>query len=57
MIHNLSQPALEEELTRLIESDPNITLMKGYSIHAVLQVSNTIANLAQFCSLGDADVY
>lgn len=54
MIHNLSQPVLEEELTRLIENDPNITLKKGYSIHGVLQVSNTAAILAQICSPDDA---
>lgn len=38
MIHNIPQPVLEEELTKLIAQDPNITLMKGWSIHAVSQV-------------------
>ena len=39
MIHNIPQPVLEQELTNYIEKDPNITLIKGFSIHAVEQVS------------------
>ncbi len=48
MIHNIPQPVLEEELTKLIAQDPNITLMKGWSIHAVSQVSPTPSNLTCF---------
>lgn len=51
MIHNISQPVLEEELTKLIEQDPNIALKKGYSIHSVLQVPSTPAILPQFSLL------
>lgn len=39
MIHNLPQPALEQEFSNFIAKDPNITLIKGFSIHAVEQVS------------------
>jgi 2-polyprenyl-6-methoxyphenol hydroxylase-like FAD-dependent oxidoreductase len=39
MIHNIPQPVLEQELTNYIDNDPNITLLKGFSIHAVKQVS------------------
>lgn len=38
MIHNIPQPVLEQELTEHINNDPNITLKKGFSIHAVDQV-------------------
>jgi 2-polyprenyl-6-methoxyphenol hydroxylase-like FAD-dependent oxidoreductase len=38
MIHNIPQPALEQELTKFIEQDPNVTLLKGFSIHGVEQV-------------------
>lgn len=38
MIHNIPQPVLEQELTEHINNDPNITLRKGFSIHAVDQV-------------------
>ena len=48
MIHNIPQPVLEEELTKLIAQDPNITLMKGWIIHAVSQVSHTPSNLTCF---------
>lgn len=47
MIHNIPQPVLEQELTKLIEQDPNITIMKGWSIHAVSQVFSPTADLAQ----------
>jgi 2-polyprenyl-6-methoxyphenol hydroxylase-like FAD-dependent oxidoreductase len=40
MIHNIPQPALEQELTNFIEQDPNITLLKGFSIHGVEQVKS-----------------
>lgn len=46
MIHNISQPVLEQELSKLIEQDPNITFKKGYSIHAVRQVFSTAIVLA-----------
>lgn len=39
MIHNIPQPALEQELSNFIAKDPNIILIKGFSIHAVEQVS------------------
>lgn len=39
MIHNIPQPELEQELSNFIAKDPNITLIKGFSIHAVEQVS------------------
>lgn len=39
MIHNIPQPALEQELSNFITKDPNVTLIKGFSIHAVEQVS------------------
>ena len=39
MIHNIPQPVLEQELTNHISKDPNILLVKGFSIHAVDQVS------------------
>ncbi|KAJ6001280.1 hypothetical protein N7522_006507 [Penicillium canescens] len=42
MIHNIPQPALEQELTNFIEQDPNITLMKGFSIHEVEQTENEV---------------
>lgn len=38
MIHNIPQPVLEQELADSIAEDPNITLRKGFSIHAVKQV-------------------
>lgn len=38
MIHNIPQPALEQELSKFIAKDLNITLVKGFSIHAVEQV-------------------
>lgn len=39
MIHNIPQPVLEQEFTNHISKDPNILLVKGFSIHAVEQVS------------------
>ena len=45
MIHNIPQPVLEQELTNQIGKDPNITLVKGFSIHAVDQVSYRPADM------------
>ncbi|OQD92693.1 hypothetical protein PENSOL_c038G09024 [Penicillium solitum] len=42
MIHNIPQPALEQELSNFIAKDPNITLIKGFSIHAVEQTENEV---------------
>ncbi|CAI7622027.1 hypothetical protein PCG10_008515 [Penicillium crustosum] len=42
MIHNLPQPALEQEFSNFIAKDPNITLIKGFSIHAVEQTKNEV---------------
>ncbi|CAI7607559.1 unnamed protein product [Penicillium glandicola] len=42
MIHNIPQPALEQELSNFIAKDPNITLMKGFSIHAVEQTEEEV---------------
>lgn len=39
MIHNIPQPALEQELSYFIANDPSTTLIKWFSIHAVEQVS------------------
>lgn len=39
MIHNIPQPALEQEFANFIANDPNATLVKGFSIHAIEQVS------------------
>jgi hypothetical protein len=39
MIHNIPQPTLEQEFTNLIAEDANVALKKGFSIHAVHQVS------------------
>jgi 2-polyprenyl-6-methoxyphenol hydroxylase-like FAD-dependent oxidoreductase len=38
MIHNIPQPALEQELMKLIAEDPNVTLFRGCSIHSIEQV-------------------
>jgi 2-polyprenyl-6-methoxyphenol hydroxylase-like FAD-dependent oxidoreductase len=45
MIHNIPQPVLEHHLSVLIAEDPNITLVKGFSIHAVKQVGLALLNL------------
>ncbi|KAJ5361743.1 hypothetical protein N7541_002587 [Penicillium brevicompactum] len=42
MIHNIPQPVLEQELTNQISKDPNITLVKGFSIHAVDQTEREV---------------
>ncbi|RMJ23968.1 FAD binding domain-containing protein [Aspergillus sp. HF37] len=42
MIHNIPQPALEQELADIIAQDPNISLRKGFSIHAVEQTDTTV---------------
>ena len=42
MIHNIPQPALEQEFADRIADDPNITLRKGFSIHAVKQVNSAL---------------
>ncbi|KAJ5767388.1 uncharacterized protein N7511_005004 [Penicillium nucicola] len=42
MIHNIPQPALEQELTRFIEQDSNITLLKGFSIEGVEQTDQEV---------------
>ncbi|OQD79883.1 hypothetical protein PENANT_c042G04905 [Penicillium antarcticum] len=42
MIHNIPQPALEQEFTKFIEQDPNITLLKGFSIHGVKQTEKEV---------------
>lgn len=47
MIHNIPQPALEQELADLIAQDPNITLRKGFSIHAVEQVRSNVTWVRQ----------
>ena len=44
MIHNIPQPALEQEFADRIADDPNITLRKGFSIHAVKQVNAAFNN-------------
>jgi hypothetical protein len=38
MIHNIPQPVLERELTDNVAQDPNIVLLKGFSIHGIEQV-------------------
>lgn len=38
MIHNIPQPLLERELTVNVAQDPNIVLLKGFSIHGIEQV-------------------
>ena len=45
MIHNIPQPALEQVLSNFIAKDPNITLIKGFSIHGVEQVSTYTCHL------------
>lgn len=45
MIHNIPQPVLEQEFTNQISKDPNVTLIKGLSIHAVEQVCYRASNL------------
>ncbi|KAJ5176622.1 Monooxygenase FAD-binding [Penicillium canariense] len=42
MIHNIPQPVLEEEFTKLVEQDSNMILRKGFSIHAVRQGENEV---------------
>jgi 2-polyprenyl-6-methoxyphenol hydroxylase-like FAD-dependent oxidoreductase len=42
MIHNIPQPVLEQELTKFIEQDPKITLLKGFSVHGVEQVKSLV---------------
>ncbi|CAG8137504.1 unnamed protein product [Penicillium olsonii] len=42
MIHNIPQPVLEQELTNHISKDPNILLVKGFSIHAVDQTDSEV---------------
>ncbi|KAG0158527.1 hypothetical protein PDIDSM_6042 [Penicillium digitatum] len=42
MIHNIPQPALEQELSNFIAKDPNVTLIKGFRIYAVEQTENEV---------------
>ncbi|CAG8924026.1 unnamed protein product [Penicillium salamii] len=42
MIHNIPQPVLEQEFTNHISKDPNILLVKGFSIHAVEQTESEV---------------
>ncbi|KAJ5086585.1 Monooxygenase FAD-binding [Penicillium alfredii] len=52
MIHNIPQPVLEQELTSRIAEDPNITLHKGFSIHAVDQTDNQVLATVEERSTG-----
>ncbi|CAI7596681.1 unnamed protein product [Penicillium palitans] len=52
MIHNIPQPALEQELSKFIAKDPNITLVKGFSIHAVEQTENEVVATIEERSTG-----
>ncbi|KAJ5385616.1 hypothetical protein N7517_003527 [Penicillium concentricum] len=52
MIHNIPQPALEQELSNFIAKDPNITLLKGFSIHAVEQTENEVVATIEERSTG-----
>ncbi|KAJ5407289.1 hypothetical protein N7465_008573 [Penicillium sp. CMV-2018d] len=52
MIHNIPQPALEQELSNFIAKDPNITLIKGFSIHAVEQTENEVVATIEERSTG-----
>ncbi|KAK4866366.1 hypothetical protein LT330_008298 [Penicillium expansum] len=52
MIHNIPQPALEQELSNFITKDPNVTLIKGFSIHAVEQNENEVVAIIEQRSTG-----
>ncbi|KAJ5162604.1 Monooxygenase FAD-binding [Penicillium coprophilum] len=52
MIHNIPQPVLEQELSNSIAKDPNITLVKGFSIHAVEQTENEVVSTIEERSTG-----
>ncbi|CAG8197121.1 unnamed protein product [Penicillium nalgiovense] len=52
MIHNIPQPALEQELSNHIAKDPNITLIKGFSIHGVKQTQEEVVATIEERSTG-----
>ncbi|CAG8021597.1 unnamed protein product [Penicillium nalgiovense] len=52
MIHNIPQPALEQELSNHIAKDPNITLIKGFSIHGVNQTQEQVVATIEERSTG-----
>ncbi|KAJ5995669.1 hypothetical protein N7481_002646 [Penicillium waksmanii] len=52
MIHNIPQPALEQELTNYILQDSNIALFKGFSIHGIEQIDNHVLATVQERSTG-----
>ncbi|KAJ5274560.1 hypothetical protein N7505_003105 [Penicillium chrysogenum] len=52
MIHNIPQPALEQELSNFIAKDPNVTLIKGFSIHGVEQTGDEVVATVEERSTG-----
>lgn len=52
MIHNIPQPALEEEFARLVQQDPNITLRRGFVINGISQDENEVHATVQNVSEG-----
>ncbi|KGO75027.1 Monooxygenase, FAD-binding [Penicillium italicum] len=52
MIHNIPQPVLEQELSNFIAKDPNVTLIKGFSIYAVEQTENAVVATIEQRSTG-----
>lgn len=43
MIYNIPQPVLEQELADHVAQDPNIALLKGFSIHGIEQVYTNVS--------------
>ncbi|KAL4745610.1 hypothetical protein BDW72DRAFT_186380 [Aspergillus terricola var. indicus] len=52
MIHNIPQPVLERELTEIVAQDPNIALLKGFSIHGIEQTDNHVLAAVHESSTG-----